>query len=95
MGVEPVMSILSRLFRRGSQDEDLDCQEVKDLASDYVDEEMEEPLAVRVRRHLSFCPPCQSFISSFTSTVRALRSMPQERAPDAVRQRIIDETSQK
>ncbi|MEE9284840.1 MAG: zf-HC2 domain-containing protein [Dehalococcoidia bacterium] len=84
------MAKLIRMFRRKSND--LDCDEVQDLASDYVDKELEEPVLAKVRRHLSFCPPCQSFMDSFGKTVRLLRSMPKEKAPDAVRQRIIEQT---
>ena len=78
------------LFRRKS--DDLKHKQVMDLASDYVDEELEEPVLAKVRRHLGFCPPCQSFMDSFGKTVRLLRSMPQEKAPESVRRRIIEQS---
>lgn len=50
------MSKLFGLFRRKS--DDFKHNQVQDLASDYVDEEIEEPMLAKVRRHLGFCPPC-------------------------------------
>ncbi|MCH7552705.1 MAG: zf-HC2 domain-containing protein [Chloroflexi bacterium] len=84
------MGIFSNIFKR--KPEEVDCSDVQDLASDYVDEEMTESIVVKMRRHLSDCVPCQSFMTSFTNTIRALRSMPKEKASDEVRERILKQT---
>ena len=84
------MGIFSNRFKRKPQE--LDCTDVQDLASDYVDEEMGESIVVKMRRHLSDCAPCQSFMTSFANTIRALQSMPKGKAPDGVRERILKQT---
>lgn len=87
------MGRISRLFRRKS--DELNCKEVQGLASDYVDEEMDESMLAKVKRHLGLCEGCESFMKSFSRTVRLLRSMPKPKAPEAVRQRILEQTETK
>ena len=81
-----------RLFGRKKE---VDCDDVQSLASSYVDQELDETVLERVHRHLEFCRPCQAFISSFSKTVRLLRSVPQEQAPDSLIQSIVEQTRDK
>ncbi len=83
-----------KLFRKKTQSEDVCCDDVHAMASDYTDQELKEPVLVKVQRHLSFCPPCQSFLASFGKTVGLLRQVPKEQCPDSVRQGIIEKTKQ-
>ncbi len=80
-----------RLFGRKKE---VDCDDVQSLASDYVDQDLDETVLAKVHRHLEFCRPCQAFISSFSKTVRLLRSVPQEQAPGALTQGIIERTKE-
>jgi predicted anti-sigma-YlaC factor YlaD len=83
------------MFRLFGRKKELDCDHVQSLASDYVDQELDETVLGRVHRHLEFCRPCQAFISSFSKTVRLLRAVPQEQAPDALTQSIVEQTKGK
>ncbi len=74
------------LFKR--RDEDPDCQEVRDLSSEYIDGELDQASEERVGKHLEWCGPCNAFISTLRTTVRMLRSMPKREASDAFRQRV-------
>ena len=78
---------LPRLFRRRRKE--LDCEDTRSLASDYVDGELNEGTAEKVHRHLAWCSPCQAFIATFSKTVGLLRSISQESAPPQAKERII------
>ena len=81
-----MVSGLLRIFRR--KKEDADCAEVRDLSSDYIDEELDQASTSRLRRHLEKCGPCYSFVNTLRSTVRLLRNTPERVAPDEFRQRV-------
>ena len=81
-----MVSRFLRLFKR--RDEDPDCQEVRDLSSEYIDGELDSASEERVKKHLEWCGPCTAFISTLRTTVSMLRSMPRREAPDAFRERV-------
>ncbi|MSQ26446.1 MAG: hypothetical protein EXR49_09350 [Dehalococcoidia bacterium] len=71
------------------------CGDVEAMASEFVDQGLDEPLVVKMHRHLGFCPPCQSFVASFSKTVRLLHAMPRKPAPDGLRQSIMKRTKKR
>jgi len=75
------------MFRRK---QDPDCQEVHDLSSDFIDEEMDDTSATQIRSHLDKCPPCRAFVNSLKATVKLLRATPKNEAPPGFRQRVRD-----
>ena len=82
-----------RLF--GKRTDDLDCKDVRSLASDVLDEEVDEAVLARVQRHLAWCGPCQAFAATLAKTVGLLRGLPQESAPPGIKASIIAETKEK
>lgn len=78
-----------RWLRRSSE---LDCPEVRDLSSDYVEEELTGSLRTRVQEHLDRCGACRSFVETLRSTIRMLRELPTQKAPpelrDSIRKRV-------
>ena len=78
---------------QSSTPDDLCCDDVEAMASDYVEQGLDEPLVVKLHRHMGFCPPCQSFIASFSKTVRLLKAMPLEPSPDGLQDSIIERTT--
>ena len=80
-----VSRILGMLMRRKM---DPDCQEVRDISSDYIDGELNQAAEVRVKSHLEMCGPCTAFVNTLRATVRLLRSTPKRVAPSGLRQRI-------
>jgi anti-sigma factor (TIGR02949 family) len=82
-----MVSRLIGIFRRK---QDADCQEVHDLSSDFIDEEMDDTSVTRMRSHLDKCPPCRAFVNSLKATVNLLRSTPKNEAPPDFRQRVRD-----
>lgn len=81
------MSFLSFLKLRRHK-EGLSCKEIRELSSDYIERSLPESLMDKVRRHLSFCPPCSNFIDSLSRTVNLLRGLPKEEVPPEAREHL-------
>ncbi len=77
-------SWLRRVF--GSRE--LKCEEIVELSSDYVDEEMAESVSSQFRRHIESCEDCNSFVATFRATVLTLRDLPRRSASADLRARI-------
>ena len=81
-----MVSRIIGMFRR--KGDDLDCKDVKELSSDYIDEELEGAKASQMDRHLGWCAPCNAFVRTLRATVELLRATPKQDAPDGFRDRI-------
>ena len=81
-----MVSRITSIFRR--KDPEPDCDEVRDISSDYIDGELDERRAGKVKSHLDGCAPCQAFIRTLRATVNLLRSTPKQQAPEGFRSRI-------
>ena len=80
-----VSRLIGSFWRRGT---DKECKRIRDLSSDYIDSDLEEASADRVRSHLDWCPGCSAFVKTLTATVSLLRATPKRLAPDGFRQRV-------
>jgi anti-sigma factor RsiW len=58
------------------------CREARASMSDYLDGELDEQAARRLRRHVRWCPSCQRFLASFNRTVEGLRKLGQQPGDD-------------
>ncbi len=79
-------SLLARLFR--GREGRTPCRDVVDLSSDYIDGELDEAVAVRLKGHLERCKPCRAFINTLRTTVDLLRATPRRPAPESFRERL-------
>ena len=66
----------------------LDCEDIKDLSSGYVDDELSRSVSGNFRRHLDSCENCNAFVATFRATVLTLRDLPKRPAPGDLRARI-------
>ena len=82
--------MVSRLVRMlmGKGMMDGDCEEIRNLSSDYVDGELAAETVGKVESHLARCGPCTAFINTLRATVRLLRNIPDRQAPGDFRQRV-------
>ena len=88
------MKDLRRFFNgsRGHKDRNTgeeSCREIRDLASDYLENELEEAEQARVRGHLALCPPCRAFLGTLQKTLEALRGLQQNQAPDTLKRETL------
>ena len=80
------MSILGWIFGK----REIDCPEVRKLASSYLEEALRPSRMERLRAHLSGCGPCRAFVSSLSSVIGTLARLPTVPAPQTLKQSIID-----
>ena len=80
------------IFRR----RDLDCGEVRDLASDYLEDDVDGSVRGRIAIHLGQCSVCKAFVETLRATISLLGSFEREEAAPSlqgyVRDRIRRET---
>jgi predicted anti-sigma-YlaC factor YlaD len=50
----------------------LDCDQVVELVTDYLEGALDEATATRVREHLADCPGCESYVDQVRRTSRTL-----------------------
>ena len=81
-----MLSRITGIFKR--REKDLDCEEVRGLSSDYIDEELDQATTDNLSSHLDWCGPCNAFVNTLRATVRMLRGMPKSEAPSGLRQRV-------
>ena len=80
------MERMPRLFGK----RDMNCQDVRKLSSEYLDEDLPPSRLERFRAHLSGCAPCQAFVDGLASMVRMLTTLPKTESPPTLRQSIIE-----
>ena len=65
-----------------------DCEEIRNLSSDFIDGELGSETVEKVKSHLAMCGPCTAFMNTLRGTVRLLRTIPKREAPGGFRERI-------
>jgi anti-sigma factor RsiW len=53
---------------------DVDCQQVETLLSDYVDERLESTQKTAFDSHVSQCAPCLAFLRQYRFAPQAMRT---------------------
>ena len=61
---------------------------VRERLSKYVDGSLAEADLARMNEHLETCRDCRALKATLRATSEALAGLPQEQAPDAVKQRL-------
>jgi predicted anti-sigma-YlaC factor YlaD len=56
----------------------LDCDQVVELVTDYLEGALDDMTAARVRAHLAECPGCDTYLEQIRDTVRTLGHVPAE-----------------
>lgn len=69
---------------------DLACQELVELLSDYLDDQLSAQAANDLEAHLADCPGCRTALDHLRATVETTRSVEVAALTPAVRQRLLD-----
>lgn len=70
--------------------DDLTCQELVDLVTDYLENALPPAEHQRVAAHLAICEECTDYLAQMRQTIRLLGSLTPETAPAAARDRLLD-----
>ncbi len=79
-------SFFRRLFNRG----EADCAETRELASDYLEDDLAPRRRVAVQSHLDKCGPCRAFVEALSTTVGLLGRLPRVSVPASFRQTVLN-----
>jgi RNA polymerase sigma-70 factor (ECF subfamily) len=84
---------LSSYFGEKGKEErgSLSCEEVAQYLSDYIDRELDEPLAESARRHIASCRHCHILLDTTLDTITLCQGQAKRVIPDASRLRILEQ----
>ncbi len=74
-----------------AEQETLTCEEVTQYISDYIDNELDEPLAEAARQHIATCKHCHILLDTTEDTISLYREGSPRVIPDASRTRLFQE----
>jgi anti-sigma factor RsiW len=60
------------------------------MSSDYIDDELDEEQARRVKAHLDKCHLCAAFFNTLRATINLLGSAKPPGTPPSFRERLLD-----
>ena len=83
---------MTRMFRRLFNRGEVDCHDVREAGSDYLDDDLSPQKRSVVQAHLDKCGPCRAFIESLSSTIGLLTRMPKVNPPPSFKQSIVEQT---
>jgi anti-sigma factor RsiW len=69
---------------------DLDCNELVELVTAYLDRSLDAETQQRVLDHLALCDGCQQYVDQFRQTIHVLGELPPERLTDEARAGLLD-----
>ena len=69
---------------------ELSCQEMIEVVTDYLDDALPPDDRQRFERHLSYCAGCSAYVEQMRETIRQTGVVPREESlPPALRERIV------
>ncbi len=71
--------------------ESMTCEEVAQYLSDYIDNELDEPLSKVARDHIATCPHCHILVDTMQDTIVLCREGTKRVIPEASQKRIFGE----
>jgi anti-sigma factor RsiW len=69
---------------------DLPCQELVELVTDYLENRLPVGTRVRFEAHLAQCSACRVYLEQMRQTIRALGRLPTESIEPGARDRLLD-----
>jgi anti-sigma factor RsiW len=73
----------------GELDEDMACQELVELVTDYLEGCLAPAERARFEKHLATCSGCQTYLEQMRITLRALGQVPEPTISAEARQQLL------
>jgi mycothiol system anti-sigma-R factor len=67
----------------------MSCQELVQIVTDYLDENLDHPTRARFEEHLAQCAGCERYLNQMRETIRVLGHVAEETVPAEMRQRLL------
>jgi anti-sigma factor RsiW len=69
--------------------DDLPCQELVELITDYLEDRLPPSTRLRFEAHLALCSGCRTYLEHMRQTIRALGRLPTESIAPETRDRLL------
>jgi len=69
--------------------EDLRCQELVELVTDYLEDALPPPVRAQFEAHLEACPGCRTYIEQLRQTVCAVGRLTEQSLDPAAREQLL------
>ncbi|MGE5783628.1 MAG: anti-sigma factor family protein [Myxococcales bacterium] len=66
------------------------CQELVELVTDYLEGQLPEQQRLKFEEHLSWCPPCVTYIDQIKSIGRLTSRLNERDVPTSVRDALLE-----
>jgi anti-sigma factor RsiW len=70
--------------------EELSCQELVELVTDYLDGALPSELRERFERHIAHCSGCQAYLEQMRATIRATGELTAESLSPEAERSLLD-----
>jgi anti-sigma factor RsiW len=67
----------------------IDCAEVVELLTDYLEGALQEPVRAEIEAHLALCDGCDAYLAQMRSTIDLLGHVPVESLTEQVRNELL------
>ncbi|GAA5160808.1 zf-HC2 domain-containing protein [Pseudonocardia eucalypti] len=68
---------------------ELDCNQLVELVTDFLDGALDPPTERRVVDHLALCDGCGEYLAQIRATATALGDLPPDHLPEDARQTLL------
>ena len=69
--------------------EDVACQQVVELLTDYLDHSLPPDERVALEQHLQTCGPCTTYLEQLRTSIRLIGRLDEKDVPDEVMDRLL------
>jgi len=69
--------------------DDLSCQELVELVTEYLEGTLSSPERARFEMHLCYCEPCRVYLRQMRETLRLAGRLSEEAVPSAGREALL------
>jgi len=71
------------------------CKDCVELLADYLDGTLTDDQKIELEDHLSYCPPCVTFVRTYKATTRVAKKALAESMPEEMSARLHDFLAQR
>ena len=86
---------MTRMFRKLFGRGDFGCQDVRELSSAYLEDDLTAQRHSKIQAHLNNCGPCRAFFDTLAATIGILARLPKATPPPSFKQSITEQTTGK
>jgi anti-sigma factor RsiW len=69
--------------------DDLSCQELVELVTDYFEDQLAPSVRTRFEMHLSYCAPCRVYLAQMRATARLAGRLSEETLPTGSKEALL------